>query len=51
MRENQSIYAIPEQIFSWLLQFGAEWGGFYSYTFLEGLIGCPIVNADRIPPE
>ncbi len=46
-----TIQTAPEQIFPWLLQLGAERGGFYSYTFLEGLIGCPIVNADRIYPE
>jgi hypothetical protein len=26
-------------------------GGFYSYDFLENLIGCDIHSADRIVPE
>ena len=46
-----TIRATPEQVFPWLLQLGADRGGFYSYTIIEGLIGCPIVNADRIHPE
>jgi hypothetical protein len=30
---------------------GAGKGGFYTYTALEKLIGCPLVNADRIHAE
>lgn len=46
-----TIQANPEQIYPWLLQLGADKGGMYSYTALEGLIRCPMVNADRIHEE
>lgn len=46
-----TIQATPEQIYPWLLQLGADKGGMYSYTALEGLIRCPMVNADRIHEE
>jgi hypothetical protein len=46
-----TINAAPEQIYPWILQLGADKGGMYSYTWLEGLINCPQVNADRIHPE
>ncbi len=46
-----TIQAPIEQVWPWLIQMGAERGGFYSYTWLEGLINCPIKNADRIHPE
>jgi hypothetical protein len=46
-----TIAASPESIFPWLLQMGADKGGLYSYTWLEAVIFCPNVNADRIHPE
>lgn len=47
-----TIDASPEQIYPWILQIGAERGGWYSYDWLEtGLLRCPIVNADRLNPE
>lgn len=46
-----TIRARPEHIFPWLRQLGADRGGLYSYTRFEKLIGCPLVNADRIHPE
>ena len=46
-----TIQAPIEQVWPWLIQMGAERGGFYSYTWLEGLINCPIENADRIHSE
>jgi hypothetical protein len=46
-----TIQASPEQIYPWLVQLGADKGGMYSYTALEGLIRCPMVNADRIHEE
>jgi hypothetical protein len=46
-----TIQAGPEVIYPWLLQLGAERGGFYSFTAIEGLIACPLVNADSIHPE
>jgi hypothetical protein len=46
-----SIRAAPEAIWPWLLQMGQDRGGFYSYDWLERLIGDEIWNADRIHPE
>ena len=46
-----TVQARPEHIYPWLVQLGAGKGGLYSYTTLETLIGCPLVNADRIVPE
>ncbi len=46
-----TIQASPEQIYPWLVQIGAGKGGWYSYSWLEGVIQCPITNADRIHPE
>lgn len=46
-----TIHASPQQIYPWLVQLGAGKGGFYTYTSLEKLIGCPLVNADRIHEE
>ena len=34
-------------IWPWIMQVGRERGGFYSYTWLENLIGADIRNADR----
>lgn len=39
------------EVWPWLVQIGQNRGGFYSYTWLENLIGCHIRNADRIVPE
>ena len=46
-----SINAPPELIYPWLVQIDARKAGWYSYTWLEGLINCPMENADRIHPE
>jgi hypothetical protein len=46
-----TINAPPERVWPWIVQIGQEKGGFYSYTWLENLFGCRIVNADRIHPE
>jgi len=46
-----TIHAAPEQIYPWIVQMGADKAGLYSYTLLESLIRCPMVNADRIHPE
>jgi hypothetical protein len=47
-----TIHASPEQIYPWIVQIGADKGGYYSYSWLEtGLLRCPITNADRIHPE
>jgi len=39
------------EIWPWLVQMGQNRGGFYSYTWLENLVGCQMRNADRIVPE
>lgn len=47
-----TIQASAEQIYPWIVQIGAEKGGWYSYTMLETYImQCPVTNADRIHPE
>jgi hypothetical protein len=45
-----SIKAAPEQVYPWIVQLGAGKGGWYSHTWLEGLINCPMVNADSLNP-
>jgi len=46
-----TIEASPEEIYPWLIQMGAGKGGLYSYTAFENMIGCKLVNADRIHDE
>jgi hypothetical protein len=46
-----TIQASPEQIYPWLLQIGADKGGWYSYDWLETLANCPNTNADHIHAE
>jgi hypothetical protein len=47
-----TIRATPAQIYPWIMQLGAERGGFYSHTWLETyLLQCKLVNTDRIHPE
>jgi hypothetical protein len=43
--------APPERVWPWVAQVGADRGGFYSYEWLENLIGCRLRNADAIHPE
>ena len=43
--------ATPEQIWPWLVQFGQARGGWYSYDWLENLLGFDIHTADQIRPE
>ena len=46
------VNASPEEIYPWLVQIGADKGGWYSHTWLEThLLRCPNTNADRIHPE
>lgn len=44
------IEAAPEQVWPWLVQFGQGRGGWYSYDWLENLLGFDIHTADRILP-
>jgi hypothetical protein len=46
-----TIAAPPEDVWPWLVQMGADRGGFYSYAWLENLFGLKIQNADRIHDE
>jgi hypothetical protein len=39
------------QVWPWVVQIGQGRGGFYSYEFLENLVGCDIRNTNRIMPE
>jgi hypothetical protein len=45
-----TIAAPPAQVWPWLLQLGADRGGFYSYARLENVFGLRIRNADAIVP-
>jgi hypothetical protein len=44
------IDATPEQIWPWLVQFGQGRGGWYSYDWLENLLGFEIHTADGLLP-
>lgn len=46
-----AIHAEAEDVWPWLIQMDQGRGGFYSYTWLENLIGCQMKNADQINPE
>jgi hypothetical protein len=46
-----TIRASADQVWPWIAQLGQGRGGFYSYDFLENLIGADIHSADRIVPE
>ena len=46
-----TIRASADQVWPWIAQLGQGRGGFYSYDFLENLLGCDIHSADRIVPE
>ncbi len=46
-----TIRAPAAEVWPWLAQIGQGRGGFYSYEWIENLVGCDIHNADRIIPE
>jgi len=46
-----TIHAPAEKVWPWLVQIGQDRGGFYSYTWLENLLGARIHNADRLLPR
>lgn len=55
-RTGQSTQAITinapsDVVWPWLVQVGQDRAGFYSYTWLENLIGVDIHNANEIRPE
>ena len=45
-----TIDAPTGQVWPWIAQLGQGRGGFYSYDFLENLVGCDIHSANRIMP-
>ena len=45
-----TVAAPADRVWPWLAQLGQGRGGFYSYDFLENLVGCDIHSADRIVP-
>jgi hypothetical protein len=46
-----NIQAPPEAIWPWIVQIGQDRGGFYSYRFLENLVGCKMPEVHKIVPE
>ena len=45
-----TIAAPPDRVWPWIAQLGQNKGGFYSFAWIENLVGCDIHNADRIVP-
>jgi hypothetical protein len=46
-----TIDAPPEQVWPWLMQIGQDRSGFFSYTFLENLVGCDMPNVPEVRPD
>ena len=46
-----TVHAPPQDVWPWILQIGQDRGGFYSYSFLENMVGCEMRNVDRLLPE
>jgi hypothetical protein len=46
-----TVDAPPEAVWPWLVQMGQGRGGFYTYNWLERLVGADIHNADSVVPE
>ncbi len=44
------IDAAAEQVWPWVAQIGADRAGFYSYQWLENLVGCRLRNAETVHP-
>jgi hypothetical protein len=45
------IDAAAEDVWPWIAQLGADRGGFYSYQWLENVMGCEVRNAEAIHPS
>ncbi len=45
------IDASAEIVWSWVVQFGLERAGFYSYELLERMIGIPVKNVEVLLPD
>jgi hypothetical protein len=46
-----TVRAPADRVWPWIAQLGQGRGGFYSYDFLENLVGCDIHSAERVVPE
>lgn len=46
-----SINASKSEVWKWLIQLGADRGGFYSYSFIEEALGYETRHQDAITPE
>ena len=46
-----SVGAGADVVWPWIAQLGQGRGGFYSYDFLENLVGCDIHSAERVVAE
>jgi hypothetical protein len=46
-----TVHAPADVVWPWIAQLGQGRGGFYSYDFLENLVGCNIHSANRVMPE
>jgi hypothetical protein len=46
-----TVRAGADGVWPWIAQLGQGRGGFYSYDFLENLVGCDIHSATRVVPE
>ncbi len=45
------IDAAPADVWPWVAQIGGDRAGFYSYQWLENLVGCHVHNAASVHPE
>jgi hypothetical protein len=46
-----TVRAVADAVWPWIAQLGQGRGGFYSYDFLENLVGCEMHSADRVVAE
>jgi hypothetical protein len=46
-----TVGASVDEVGPWIAQLGQGRGGFYSYDFMENLVGCNIHSADHVVPE
>jgi hypothetical protein len=46
-----NIDADPQFVWPWIVQVGQDRSGFYSYRFLENLVGCEMPEVHRVVPE
>jgi hypothetical protein len=45
------IEAPAPRVWPWIAQIGADRAGFYSYQWLENLVGCEVRNAETVHPD